>query len=135
MQEKRELYINDTGAWSLYPYLITCTDDGQQVQKYDDDIEFYERMVGSRSDFKLDEVIRTEYTSDQTARLEEVQGIEYRHYDEIYDYVMEGIIQSDSVVFANKNMAKLKEENTMLEGTVMELTNILTMVIGGQANV
>ena len=131
MQEKRELYINDTGAWSLYPYLITCTDDGQQVQKYDDDIEFYERMVGSRSDFKLDEVIRTEYTSDRTARLEEVQGIEYRHYDEVYDYVMEGIIQSDSVVFANKNMAKLKHENTMLEGTVMELTNILAMVTGG----
>lgn len=109
MQEKKEqeLYQRENGEWTLYSYLITCTDKGAQEQKYTDDVSFYEAFQELHDDFIIDLVNQMVYTDEQLSRLIEVQGLKYEDYDEIYDYVMTGKIRSDSKIFA----AKIAEQN------------------------
>lgn len=129
MQEKKELYQRENGEWALYPYKITCTDRRLQEQKYTDDISYYETYEELYNDFTIDEVKQLAYSDEQRERLSEVQGFKYKDFDEIYDYVINGDVKEDSVIFAIKNVAKLKAENDLLEGTVMELTNILATLM------
>lgn len=107
MQEKKELYQLENGQWALYPYLITCTDKGVQEKKYTDDIGYYEACEELYSDFVIDEVGETLYTEEQLARLNDVQGLKYKDFDEIYDYVINGIVKIDSNIFA----VKVAEQN------------------------
>lgn len=131
MQEAIELYLKDNSEWALYPYIIRYTHKGEQVEQLTDDVEWFNKFADKWEDFTIDEVVELEYTQKQLDRLAEVQGIETKHFDEIYDYIMDGNIRVDSDVFAKKNIARLRNENAMLEGTVMELANILAMVTGG----
>lgn len=127
----KELYQKDNGEWALYPCIIRYTHKGEQVEKLTDDVSWFEKFAEKWEDFEINEVVELEYTQEQLDRLAEVQGIETKHFDEIYDYIMDGNIRVDSDVFAKKNIARLRNENAMLEGTVMELANILVMVKGG----
>ena len=102
MQEMRELYQLEDGKWVLYPYLVTCTDNGVQEQKYIDDLEFYESYKELYNGFTIDDVQQMAYTEEQLARLAEVQGMKHKDFDEIYDYVMTGNIKTDSKIFAVK---------------------------------
>lgn len=103
MQEKRELYQLENGKWLLYRNLITCTDKGVQEQKYTDDVSFYEAYKKLHTDdFTIDDVQKIEYTEEQLTRLSEVQGLKYKDFDEIYDYVMSGKLRIDTKLFANK---------------------------------
>lgn len=102
MQEMRELYQLEDGKWVLYPYLVTCTDNGVQEQKYIDDLEFYESYKELYNGFTIDDVQQMAYTEEQLARLAEVQGMKYKDFDEICDYVMTGNIKTDSKIFAVK---------------------------------
>jgi len=124
MQEQKELYRQDNGMWGLYPYIINCTDNGVQEQKYDADKTFYEKMAEKRSNFILNEVIEIEYTPEQIIRLEEVQGIDYKHYDELYDYVINGIVRADSKIFTVRNIVKLDK-------SINEQSEILADIMGG----
>lgn len=107
MQENKELYQRDSGEWTLYPYLITCTDKGVQEQKYTDDVAYYESYMALHSDFTIDSVQQMEYSVEQLSRLSEVQGFMYKDFDEIYDYVMNGNLRIDSKIFA----VKIVEQN------------------------
>ena len=107
MQENKELYQRENGEWALYPYLITCTDKGVREQKFTDDVAHYEAFRMLYPAFVINSVQEMKYTPDQLARLAEVQGLEYKHYDEIYDYVMHGNLRIDSKVFA----VKIAEQN------------------------
>lgn len=131
MQEKIELYLKDNGEWALYPYIIRYTHKEEKVEQLTDDVEWFNKFADKWEDFTIDEVVELEYTQEQLDRLAEVQNIPVKHFDEISDYVINGIIRVDSEIFADKNMLKLKNENEILEGTVMELVNILAMVTGG----
>ena len=131
MQEKIEIYQKDNGEWALYPYIVRYTHKEEKVEQLTDDVEWFNKFADKWEDFTIDEVVELEYTQEQLDRLAEVQGIETKHFDEIYDYIMDGNIRVDSDVFAKKNIARLRNENAMLEGTVMELANILAMVTGG----
>ena len=103
MQEKRELYQLENGKWLLYRNLITCTDKGVQEQKYTDDVSFYEAYKKLHTDdFTIDDVQKIEYTEEQLTRLSEVQGLKYKDFDEIYDYVMSGKLRIDTKLFADK---------------------------------
>lgn len=102
MQENKELYQLENGEWALYPYLITCTDRGTQEQKHADDIGYYEACEQLYGDFTINEVVNMTYTDEQIARLQEVRGMKYRDFDEIYDYVLNGDIKIDSKIFAVK---------------------------------
>lgn len=102
MQEMRELYQLEDGKWVLYPYLVTCTDNGVQEQKYIDDLEFYESYKELYNGFTIDDVQQMAYTEEQLARLAEVQGMKHKDFDEICDYVMTGNIKTDSKIFAVK---------------------------------
>lgn len=102
MQEMRELYQLEDGKWVLYPYLVTCTDNGVQEQKYIDDLEFYESYKELHDGFTIEDVQELTYTGEQLLRLNEIQGLSYKDYDEIYDYVMTGNIKTDSKIFAVK---------------------------------
>ena len=131
MQEKIELYLKDNGEWALYPHIVRYTHKEEKVEQLTDDVEWFNKFADKWEDFTIDEVVELEYTQEQLDRLAEVQGIETKHFDEIYDYIMDGNIRVDSDVFAKKNIARLRNENAMLEGTVMELANILAMATGG----
>lgn len=131
MQEKTKLYIKDNGEWALCPYIIRYTHKSEQVEQLTDDVSWFEKFAEKWEDFKINEVVELEYTNEQLNRLSEVQGLSAKHFDEISDYVIDGTIKIDSEIFADKNMLKLKNENEILEGTVMELVNILAMVAGG----
>ena len=72
----------------------------------------------------LDEVIEMDYTPEQIIRLEEVQGIDYKHYDELYDYVINGIVRADSKIFTVRNIVKLDQD-------INEQSEILADIIGG----
>ena len=131
MQEKIELYLKDNGEWALYPYIVRYTRKEEKVEQLTDDVEWFNKFADKWEDFTIDEVVELEYTQEQLDRLAEVQNIPVKHFDEISDYVINGIIRVDSDVFAKKNIARLRNENAMLEGTVMELANILAMATGG----
>lgn len=124
MQEQKELYRQDNGMWGLYPYIINCTDNGVQEQKYDADKSFYEKMADKRSNFILDEVTEINYTPEQISRLEEVQGLQYKDYEEIYNYVMHGTVEPNSKIFTVRNIAKLDQ-------SISEQSEILADIIGG----
>lgn len=102
MEEKKELYQLENGEWVLYPYLLTCTDKGTQEKKYTDDVAFYETFANENANFTIDEVVAVDYNVEQLARLNEVQGLKYKDFDEIHDYVINGNLKSDSKVFAIK---------------------------------
>ena len=107
MQEDRELYQRENGEWALYTNLITCTTRGVQEQKYADDVAFYEAFEELHNDFTINEVQALSYSDEQIARLGEVQGLKYKDFDEIYDYVIDGKLKIDSKIFA----AKIAERN------------------------
>lgn len=109
MQEMKELYQADNGEWKLFTHKIKCTDENQQEEKYTDDLNFYETYAQMHEGFALDEAIELSYTTEQLARLKEAQGIKYEHYDEVYDYVISGIVKADSKVFVVKNMKMLQD--------------------------
>lgn len=102
MQEDRELYQREDREWALYPYLITCTDKGTQEQKYTDDVGYYDAFEELHDGFMIDEVQALSYSDEQIARLGEVQGMEYKDFDEIYDYVISGNLKIGSKIFAVK---------------------------------
>ena len=131
MKMLEKLYIKDNGEWALYPYIIRYTHKGGQVEQMTDDVSWFEEFADKWEDFKIDEVIELEYTNEQLDRLAEVQEMPVKYFDEIRDYVIDGTIKIDSEIFADKNILKLKNENAILEGTVMELVNMLAMVTGG----
>lgn len=106
MEEKRELYQLENGEWALYPYLVTCTNKGVEEQKYADDISFYQAFEVLHDDFVLNEVVVIPYSDMQIARLNEVQGMKAKNFDEIYDYVINGSIKINSEIFALKNAEK-----------------------------
>lgn len=106
MQEERELYQRENGEWALYPYLVTCTNKGVEEQKYADDISFYQAFEVLHDDFVLNEVVVIPYSDMQIARLNEVQGMKAKNFDEIYDYVINGSIKINSEIFALKNAEK-----------------------------
>ena len=107
MQENKELYQRDSGESTLYPYLITCTDKGVQEQKYTDDVAYYDSYKKIHSDFIIDSVQQMTYTEEQLSRLDEIQGLKYKDFDEIYDYVINGHLRNGSKIFA----AKIAERN------------------------
>ena len=107
MQEKKELYQLENGEWALYSHLITCTDRGTQEQKYTDNTSYYEAYEELYDDFTIEEVQQITYTDVQLLRLNEVQGLKYKDFDEIYDYVMNGNLIIDSKIFA----VKISERN------------------------
>lgn len=109
MQEMKELYQNYNGKWKLFTYKIKCTDKNEQEEKYTDDLTFYEACAQMNESFTLDESIELSYTAEQLARLNEAQGIKYEHYDEVYDYVINGTVKADSKVFVVKNMQTLQD--------------------------
>ncbi len=106
MEENRELYQLENGEWALYPYLVTCTNKGVEEQKYADDISFYQAFEVMHDDFVLNEVVVIPYSDMQIARLNEVQGMKAKNFDEIYDYVINGSIKINSEIFALKNAEK-----------------------------
>lgn len=106
MQEKKELYQREDGGWALYPYLITCTDRGVQEQKYTDDIDYYRAYEEFYDDFVINKVEELSYTDEQIARLAETRNLKYCDYDEIYDYVINGIVNFNNKIFAVKNVEK-----------------------------
>jgi len=107
MQEGKELYQRENGEWALYTNLITCTTRGVQEQKYADDVAFYEAFEELHDGFMIDEVQVLSYSDEQIARLGEVQGMEYKDFDEIYNYVINGNLKIGSKIFA----AKIAERN------------------------
>ncbi len=107
MQENKELYQRENGEWALYTDLITCSHNGLQETKYTDDVAHYEVFRILYPAFVINSVQELQYDPEQLARLAEVQGLEYKDYDEIYDYVMHGNLRIDSKVFA----AKIAEQN------------------------
>ena len=106
MQEKRELYQNENGEWVLYAYLITCTDHEVQENKYTDEVSYYEAFEGLHDDFTIDAIQELLYTDEQKTRLNEVQGLKYKDFDEIYDYVINGNLKIDSKIFALKALER-----------------------------
>lgn len=105
----KELYKKDDGSWGLYKHLVRCTNDGVQEEKYDDDLEFYNSFAAMHANFTLDSVTSMTYTPEQLSRLNEVSGIGYEHYDEVYDYVVNGIAKADSKIFAVNNITTLRK--------------------------
>lgn len=99
MEEKKELYQRENGEWVLYPCLITCTDKGVQEQKYTDDADYYTAFEKLYDDFTINNIQKISYTTEQLARVEEVQGMKYKDFDEIYDYVINGNINIGSEIF------------------------------------
>lgn len=110
MEERDKLYQNDNGEWRLYGHKIKCTQNGVQEEKLTDDIEFYEKFAEVNPDFVIDEVTTITYSEEQLARLGEVQGLGYKDFDEIYDYVLDGTIKSNSEIFAPKVVSQTRAD-------------------------
>lgn len=102
MSAKLELYQRENGEWALYPYRIECTHKGIKEQKFTDDIEFYETFEEMHDDFTINRVEDVTHSNEQLERLQEVQGSKYKDYDEIYDYIMNGNLKTNSQIFATK---------------------------------
>lgn len=109
MQEMKELYQADNGEWKVFSHKIKCTDKNEHEEKYTDDLSFYETYAQMHESFTLDESIELSYTAEQLARLNEAQGIKYENYNEVYNYVIDGIVKADSKVFVVKNMQTLQD--------------------------
>lgn len=119
--KQNELYQNDNGEWALCRYKIKYTQNGEQVEQLTDDKTWFETFATMHSNFKIDEVTELTYTDEQKARLTEIQRISPKYYDELYDYVMNGKIKTDSGIFAEKN----------LEGTVTKIGQQITSLMLG----
>lgn len=129
MQEAIELYLKDNSEWALYPYIIRYTHKGEQVEQLTDDVEWFNKFADKWEDFTIDEVVELEYTQEQLDRLAEVQGIEAKHFNEIYDYVLNGNISVDSEVFAKKKTQELAQSLTNAELALVEIYELLLGVI------
>ena len=129
MQEKIELYLKDNGEWALYPYIVRYTHKEEKVEQLTDDVEWFNKFADKWEDFTIDEVVELEYTQEQLDRLAEVQGIEAKHFNEIYDYVLNGNISVDSEVFAKKKTQELAQSLTNAELALVEIYELLLGVI------
>ena len=129
MQEKIELYLKDNGEWALYPYIVRYTHKEEKVEQLTDDVEWFNKFADKWEDFTIDEVVELEYTQEQLDRLAEVQGIEAKHFNEIYDYVLNGNISVDSEVFAKKKTQELAQILTNAELALVEIYELLLGVI------
>jgi hypothetical protein len=125
----KELYQKDNSEWALYPYIIRYTHKGEQVEQLTDDVEWFNKFADKWEDFTIDEVVELEYTQEQLDRLAEVQGIEAKHFNEIYDYVLNGNISVDSEVFAKKKTQELAQSLTNAELALVEIYELLLGVI------
>jgi hypothetical protein len=125
----KELYQKDNSEWALYPYIIRYTHKGEQVEQLTDDVEWFNKFADKWEDFTIDEVVELEYTQEQLDRLAEVQGIEAKHFNEIYDYVLNGSISVDSEVFAKKKTQELAQSLTNAELALVEVYELLLGVI------
>ena len=129
MKMLEKLYIKDNGEWALYPYIIRYTHKGEQVEQMTDDVEWLNKFADKWEDFTIDEVVELEYTQEQLDRLAEVQGIEAKHFNEIYDYVLNGNISVDSEVFAKKKIQELTQSLTNAELALIEVYELLLGVM------
>ena len=125
----KELYQKDNSEQALYPYIIRYTHKGEQVEQLTDDVEWFNKFADKWEDFTIDEVVELEYTQEQLDRLAEVQGIEAKHFNEIYDYVLNGNISVDSEVFAKKKTQELAQSLTNAELALVEIYELLLGVI------
>lgn len=124
-----KLYLKDNSEWALYPYIIRYTHKGEQVEQLTDDVEWFNKFADKWEDFTIDEVVELEYTQEQLDRLAEVQGIEAKHFNEIYDYVLNGNISVDSEVFAKKKIQELTQSLTNAELALVEVYELLLGVM------
>lgn len=124
MEENKKLYQLESGEWALYPYLIACTDKGQQEQKYVDDIDYYETYEKLYDDFTIEKIEHLAYSDEQLERLAEIQEMKYKDFDEIYDYVMGGVVKDDSLIFATKVVTKLQAQLKTVSAATRKLINI-----------
>ena len=125
----KELYQKDNGEWALYPYIVRYTHKEEKVEQLTDDVEWFNKFADKWEDFTIDEVVELEYTQEQLDRLAEVQGIEAKHFNEIYDYVLNGNISVDSEVFAKKKTQELAQSLTNAELALVEIYELLLGVI------
>ena len=93
-----------------------------QEEKYTDDVGFYEKFAEANSNFTIDEVTAIIYSEEQMARLGEVQGLPFKHFDEISEYVLDGKLNINSEIFMSK---ALQARNKELEDALIELAEIV----------
>lgn len=103
------LHQTDSKEWGLYKYNVKYTKDGASCEQYTNDFKWYEIFATMYENFTVDEVIVIEYTSEQLARLAEIQDLSPKFYDEIYNYVINRVIKVDSEIFAMKNLKILQD--------------------------
>ena len=116
-----KLYKKDSGEWGLYKYLVKYTKNGEVCEQLTDDAEWFRTFANIHEDFTVDEVVELVYTDVQLSRLVEIKDYKFKDFEELADYVLDGIIRVDSAIFEKKNLEMLKEENEVLKTNVASM--------------
>ena len=125
MEEMKKLYKNDDGEWALCPFIVRYIQDGTQYEQLTDNPEWYKAFAGQWVDFALDEVVPQAYDNGQIERLAEIQGMQAMDYDELCDYVLNGIVNVDSKIFTIKTIVELDKNMTQTELALVEIYEVM----------
>ena len=125
MEEMKKIYKNDDGEWALYPFVVRYTQDGTTYEQLTDSPEWYKAFAGQWVDFTVDEIVAQIYDDDQIERLAEIQGMQVKDYDELSDYVLNGIVNVNSKIFTIKTIVELDKNMTQTELALVEIYEVM----------
>lgn len=130
-----KLYKKDSGEWCLCKYILKYTKNGEVCEQLADDIEWFRTFADMNVDFTIDEVVTLEYTDAQLARLIEIKDYKFEDFEELADYVVNGVIKVDSVIFANKILQKDQKWQVnrldLMEADSVAFTDYILETLGG----